>query len=192
MTHTLHPEIEEAIEKMIKDMELPAEVWAKLFIIQSLGKYLHMPQTIENEPLPEKVCTACLWKKQHSVCSQEVGHDDFGWEWYINPPQVKMIDCKRCNGTWQEPVYDAKPKTYTLEQMEEEYDRWFTNWLLAMGGKKNDLKQSTPQIEKIDMDKLNMMLYAGSDSEWNSWSSDIPWAIKMLADYINNTLPTKL
>ena len=54
MTHTLHPEIEEAIEKMIKDMELPAEVWAKLFIIQSLGKYLHMPQPIENEPLPEK------------------------------------------------------------------------------------------------------------------------------------------
>lgn len=55
MTHTLHPEIEEAIEKMIKDMELPAEVWAKLFIIQSLGKYLHMPQPIENEPVDRTV-----------------------------------------------------------------------------------------------------------------------------------------
>ena len=196
MTHTLHPEIEKRIKSCAKNIvwlkEYPLEDGCVEIIKFHLLPYLNLPQPIENEPLPEKVCTACLWKKQHSVYSQEVGHDDFGWEWYINSPQVKMIDCKRCKGTWQEPLYDAKPKTYTLEQMEEEYDRWFTNWLLAMGGKKNDLKQSTPKIEKIDMDKLSMMLYAGSDSEWNSWSSDIPWAIKMLADYINNTLPTKL
>lgn len=155
MTHTLHPEIENMILKAaenVADGFYDIDVVGVVNIIyKHLWPYLHIPQPIENEPLPEKEhCKACLWKKQHSVCSQEVGHDDFGWEWYVNHPQVKMIDCKRCNGTWQEPVYDAKPKTYTLQQMEEEYDRWFTNWLLAIGGKKDDLKQSTPQIEKID------------------------------------------
>lgn len=79
----------------------------------------------DNEPLPEqKVCTACLWHKTHSKYTASKGTIE--------------VNCSRCNGTGLEPVYDEKPKTYTFEQMEAEYDRWFTNWLLAMCNKKDD------------------------------------------------------
>jgi len=89
----------------------------------------------DNEPLPEqKVCTACLWHKTHSKYTASKGTIE--------------VNCSRCNGTGLESVYDEKPKTYTFEQMEAEYDRWFTNWLLAIGGKKEELKQSTPKIEE--------------------------------------------
>ena len=169
MTHTLHPEILDEIVNSMNhyvDKHMYHALWMKKVLEKHLWPYLNMPQPIENEP---KVCTACLWHKTHSKYTASKGTIE--------------VNCSRCKGTWQEPLYDAKPKTYTLEQIEEEYDRWFTNWLLAMGGKKNDLKQSTPQIERIDWDTM-------PDKIPNLYT--IINKLNEIIDYINNTLPTKL
>lgn len=189
MTHTLHPEIEKTIQRLVNRIKQDVVTWKEddvyWLIIWYLWPYLLPPsqhlkdeptdmkhhrsillgwdkwaggwdmscdvywyyrdwkfyitniehRVEDNEPLPEqKVCTACLWHKTHSKYTASKGTIE--------------VNCSRCNGTGLETVYDEKPKTYTFEQMEAEYDRWFTNWLLAIGGKKEGLKQSTPKIEE--------------------------------------------
>ena len=169
------------------------EVYAKRWVAQKAAQSIrwdyddkYIPEPIEDAPATEhKQCTACLWKKQHSVYSQEVGHDDFGWEWYAKKPQVKMMDCGRCNGTWEEPTYNEKAKTYTFEQMEAEYDRWFTNWLLAIGGKKEELKQSTPKIEP-HIQKIQWMWPYNEMTVVESKINELIDDNMRLWDYINN------
>ena len=137
MTHTLHPEIENEIKNLFVEFankHTDCQMFIDL-VSKHLWPYLLPPSQHLKDGT--KQCTACLWHKTHSKYTASKGTIE--------------VNCSRCNGTGLETVYDEKPKTYTFEQMEAEYDRWFTNWLLAIGGKKEELKQSTPKIEKINI-----------------------------------------
>ncbi len=161
MTHTLHPEIEKAIQGLAIHYahEMMSYDTIKEAIERYLWPYLLPPsQHLKDET---KQCTACLWHKTHSKYTAS--------KWTIE------VNCSRCNGTGLELVYDENPKTYTFEQMEAEYGRWFTNWLLAIGGKKEELKQSAPKIEKIELTK--------DDDYWG----DTHKKLNEIIDYINNT-----
>ena len=57
----------------------------------------------------EPVCKACLWKGKHSVYTQEIWAEDFWWDWYVKQPEIKMVNCKRCDGKGkEEPVIEFK------------------------------------------------------------------------------------
>ena len=167
MTHTLHPEIENSLLKASEEIAYKFEESNVVDIINIIYKHLskHLLPPSQHLKDETKQCTACLWHKTHSKYTASKGTIE--------------VNCSRCNGTGLETVYDEKPKTYTFEQMEAEYDRWFTNWLLAIGGKKEELKQSTPKIEKIELTK--------DDDYWG----DTHKKLNEIIDYINNSLPTR-
>lgn len=159
MTHTLHPDTK-LIDAIMEEISLLHifGIYDYCDIKKILSKHLLPPSQHLKDGT--KQCTACLWHKTHSKYTASKGTIE--------------VNCSRCNGTGLETVYDEKPKTYTFEQMEAEYDRWFTNWLLAIGGKKEGLKQSTPKIEKIELTK--------DDDYWG----DTHKKLNEVIDYINN------
>ena len=56
----------------------------------------------------EPVCKACLWKGKHSVYTQEIWAEDFWWDWYVKQPEIKMVNCKRCDGKGKEEPEEFK------------------------------------------------------------------------------------
>lgn len=171
MTHTLHPEIIDDIVNSMNhyvDEHMYHALWMKKVLEKHLWPYLLPPsQHLKDET---KQCTACLWHKTHSKYTASKGTIE--------------VNCSRCNGTGLETVYDEKPKTYTFEQMEAEYDRWFTNWLLAIGGKKEELKQSTPKIERID--RVTKHEIDASTIHKRVKTKDIEATIQLILDKINS------
>lgn len=172
MTHTLHPEIIDDIVNSMNhyvDEHMYHALWMKKVLEKHLWPYLLPPsQHLKDET---KQCTACLWHKTHSKYTASKGTIE--------------VNCSRCNGTGLETVYDEKPKTYTFEQMEAEYDRWFTNWLLAIGGKKEELKQSTPKIEP-HIQKIQWMWPYNEMTVVESKINELIDDNMRLWDYINN------
>ena len=85
-------------------------------------------------------------------------------------------------GYWFKKLY----KSISQEEVEESVWYLMSNkipWWI--GSYKPTPEQQSDKPTKIDMDELTQLLYSGRDLEWNSWSADIPKAIKMIADTIN-------
>ena len=168
------PTIDDVIRRITEDLneQIKSVVIQEKTIKVIIYKYLKALQLPPSQHLKDetKQCTACLWHKTHSKYTASKGTIE--------------VNCSRCNGTGLETVYDEKPKTYTFEQMEAEYDRWFTNWLLAIGGKKEELKQSTPKIERID--RVTKHEIDASTIHKRVKTKDIEATIQLILDKINS------
>ncbi len=169
------PTIDDVIRRITEDLneQIKSVVIQEKTIKVIIYKYLKALQLPPSQHLKDetKQCTACLWHKTHSKYTASKGTIE--------------VNCSRCNGTGLETVYDEKPKTYTFEQMEAEYDRWFTNWLLAIGGKKEELKQSTPKIEP-HIQKIQWMWPYNEMTVVESKINELIDDNMRLWDYINN------
>lgn len=145
MTHTLHPDIQDAVDKLVAEIT-KLKPWyynadclydLERMILKCVGKYLYLPK--DKEPNYDAACMYVI----------------------ANGLKITAADVK---------------------------------WILKAATVEDN--ESVPKIEKIDMEELSKFIYSGSDLEWNAWGSDMPAAIKMIAnthntliDYITNTLP---
>lgn len=163
MTHTLHPEIEKRIKSCAKNIvwlkEYPLEDGCVEIIKFHLLPYLNLPQPIENEPLPEKDDE--FVKQFVEDAEHEIIEKHFEAEFLDWEPVVE----------WRS-MLEAKSILHYIKE----------NYVF-----KEEQKQSTPQIEKIELildwtRPTNTLLTDANMSRIDTMLSQI-------IDYINNTLP---
>lgn len=109
----------------------------------------------------EPVCKACLWKGKHSVYTQEIWAEDFWWDWYVKQPEIKMVNCKRCDGKGKEEPEEFKLPwncPYCQTRLE------FPSPIPQLKIEKLDLKQRMTDhvsfnVEIAIQDKLNEIIH---------------------------------
>lgn len=79
--------------------------------------------------MKNKVCTACLGKRQHSQITGERRSADFPGQSSGSNLEHRMVDCKRCNGTGEEPKANRndwlkEEKNYSIEDAFAESNPW--------------------------------------------------------------------
>jgi len=113
----------EKYEKLLS--EIPQKIdamdaWLATAFVMILNDLQSLKQSMQEQS--KKLCKACLWKKQVSVFTGDsVWAADFPWDkiYIVEKWGIKMIDCKRCNGTGEEPQLNKSQTNPTQKETVE-------------------------------------------------------------------------